>query len=100
MKNYWLEKKAAKSEAFEIPVPPLIPMIDIGPINIPDLQINFPPIIFGTIDISQIPTEIAMMTPDFIPGSYIQMDSFIPPTAITIDWGMPPVVECSITIQC
>jgi hypothetical protein len=112
MKNYWLDKKAARSEAIEIPVPPMIPMIDIGPINIPDLQVNFPPIIFGTIDISDyqipteiklegcgIPTEIRMMTPDFIPGSYIQMDQIIPPTAIMIDWGTPPVIDCIITIH-
>jgi quercetin dioxygenase-like cupin family protein len=65
------------TEPFEIPIPQM-PDIHIPPINIPDPCINFPPLVFGTPDISTMKVDC----PD--PNRPVQYDH--PRVDITPPW--------------
>lgn len=91
MKNFWLDKLAAK---IDIPVPevpdlPYCSYVNVGPppvIELPPLVLttpaDFPTVIGGPVD---IPDQIQIC------GDNI-------PPQIEINWGEPPKVECYVLI--
>jgi len=129
MKNYWLTRKAIREEIeeFKIPeIPPInFPAFDF-PVPVPPLDINIPPIVFGPcIDITgmnyEIPTEIKLTAADIPPIIVIDgippvinltgidwskcaqpmcLDGGLPPSQIVVDWGVPPTIDCIVTVCC
>jgi hypothetical protein len=92
------QEEKIKFEIPEIPTPEIPPITVMWDFNTPPPEINIPPMVFGTIDITgtgimtqidisppvNIPTEIKLVAPDPMP-------------VIKVEWGLPPTIPLIIT---